>query len=76
MALSDPDRKKPPVGELRETLKQMNAAWERLTKRKEFAPVLGWLRSTEITYGNVPGAVIPTFTWCSGFLRRGSSGIT
>ncbi|HAW7094606.1 protein rep [Providencia rettgeri] len=53
--------KNPPVGELRETLRQMNAAWERLTKRKEFAPVLGWLRSTEITYGNVPGCCHPHF---------------
>ncbi|EEX9039673.1 protein rep [Escherichia coli] len=53
--------KNPPVGELRETLRQMNAAWKRLLMRKEFASVLGWLRSTEITYGKVPGCCHPHF---------------
>ncbi|MGT7407780.1 protein rep, partial [Escherichia coli] len=53
--------KNPPVGELRETLRQMNAAWKRLIERKEFASVLGWLRSTEITYGKVPGCCHPHF---------------
>lgn len=51
----------PPVNDTRETLKAMNAAWQRLIKRKEFAPVLGWLRSTEITYGRVPGCSHPHF---------------
>ncbi|MCI3092961.1 protein rep, partial [Escherichia coli] len=42
-------------------------------KRKAFAPVLGWLRSTEITYGNVRGWCHPHVqgvvwvpsSWCS-----------
>jgi hypothetical protein len=49
--------KNPPVKDLRETLKRMNAAWNRLILRKEFAPVLGWLRTTEITFGKVAGGV-------------------
>ena len=53
--------KNPPVEKLRDTLKQMNQAWTRLIKRREFAPVLGWLRSTEITHGNVAGACHPHF---------------
>ncbi|HGJ4323840.1 TPA: protein rep [Salmonella enterica subsp. diarizonae] len=51
----------PPVDKTRDTLKLMNAAWQRLIKRKEFAPVLGWLRSTEITCGEVPGGSHPHF---------------
>ncbi|HAU3138883.1 TPA: protein rep, partial [Salmonella enterica subsp. diarizonae] len=51
----------PPVDKTRDTLKLMNAAWQRLTQRKEFSPVLGWLRSTEITYGEVPGCSHPHF---------------
>ncbi|EBX7470110.1 Replication protein [Salmonella enterica subsp. enterica serovar Bareilly] len=51
----------PPVDKTRDTLKLMNAAWQRLTQRKEFAPVMGWLRSTEITYGEVPGCSHPHF---------------
>jgi len=38
-----------PIGELAVTLKAMNEAWQRLIKRREFAPVLGWGRSTEVT---------------------------
>lgn len=38
-----------PIEELGETLKAMNAGWGRLVKRQEFAPVLGWGRSTEVT---------------------------
>ena len=38
-----------PIEELGETLKAMNAGWQRLKDRKEFAPVLGWARSTEVT---------------------------
>lgn len=53
--------KNPPVENLRETLRQMNAAWQRLIQRKKFRSVLGWLRSTEITYGNVPGGCHPHF---------------
>lgn len=53
--------KNPPIENTRETLKLMNAAWQRLIKRKEFSPVLGWLRTTEITYGMVPGCCHPHF---------------
>lgn len=38
------------IGELRETLKHMNKAWDRLTKRSVFNRVVeGWIRTTEIT---------------------------
>ncbi|MCI3092817.1 protein rep, partial [Escherichia coli] len=39
----------------------MNAAWKRLSDRKEFRSVLGWLRTTESTYGKVPGCCHPHF---------------
>ncbi len=41
----------PPVNELRSTLQAMNKAWQRLIKRKEFKPVLGFIRTTEVTHG-------------------------
>ena len=41
----------PPVKELRGTLQGMNKAWQRLIKRKEFKPVLGFIRTTEVTHG-------------------------
>ena len=37
------------VNELRGTLQEMNKAWQRLIKRKEFKPVLGFIRTTEVT---------------------------
>jgi len=37
------------VPDLRETLQAMNKAWQRLLKRPEFAHVMGWLRTTEVT---------------------------
>lgn len=40
-----------PVNELRSTLQDMNKAWQRLIKRKEFKPVLGFIRTTEVTHG-------------------------
>lgn len=40
-----------PVNELRSTLQGMNKAWQRLIKRKEFKPVLGFIRTTEVTHG-------------------------
>lgn len=40
-----------PVANLRETLTAMNAAWNRLRVRAEFRPVLGWVRTTEVTRG-------------------------
>lgn len=38
-----------PINELRNTLQAMNKAWQRLIKRKEFKPVLGFIRTTEVT---------------------------
>lgn len=38
-----------PVESLRSSLTDMNEAWKRFVKRKEFKPVLGWIRSTEVT---------------------------
>lgn len=37
------------ISELREELKKNNDAWKKLTKRKEFASVVGWFRATEVT---------------------------
>lgn len=40
------------IGDLRETLQNMNKAWDRLAKRKVFKSVVdGWIRTTEITKG-------------------------
>lgn len=38
-----------PVNELRATLSAMNKGWQRLSQRKAFKPVLGWIRATEVT---------------------------
>lgn len=38
-----------PIGKLRETLGAMNRGWQRLSQRKAFKPVLGWIRATEVT---------------------------
>lgn len=37
------------ITDLRGVLKTMNNAWKKLTKRKEFASVDGWIRTTEVT---------------------------
>ncbi|HAF4757439.1 protein rep [Salmonella enterica] len=66
--------KNPPVNDTRDALKAMNAAWQRLIQRKALSPVMGWLRATEITYGQVPGHCHPHFhcllmvppSWFSG----------
>ena len=42
-------RKNMPITELRGALREMSRAWGRLTKRKEFAGVLGWIRAAEVT---------------------------
>lgn len=39
----------PPITELRQTIQAMNKAWKKLTKRKEFGVVDGWIRTTEVT---------------------------
>ena len=41
--------KNPPIGELKNTLQFMNNAWKKLTKRKEFGVVDGWVRTIEVT---------------------------
>lgn len=48
------------VEDLREQIKAMNAAWQRLLKRKEFAGVSGWIRTLEITRGE-DGSAHPHF---------------
>lgn len=37
------------ISELGDTLDAMNKAWQRLKDRKEFSPVQGWVRTTEVT---------------------------
>ena len=49
-----------PVSELREQLKAMGKGWDRLCKKKEFADIAGWIRSTEITRGK-DGSAHPHF---------------
>lgn len=49
------------ITELYSTLTHLNQSWQRLIKRKEFAPVLGWVRSTEITRGKKDGSAHPHF---------------
>lgn len=48
------------IGDLADTLTAMNAGWQRLKDRKEFAPVLGWVRTTEVTRGR-DGSAHPHF---------------
>ena len=48
------------IKELRQTLSDMNRAWGRLVKRSEFRPVLGWIRTTEVTKGK-DGSAHPHF---------------
>lgn len=48
------------IAELGETLTAMNAGWQRLKDRKEFKPVLGWVRTTEVTRGE-DGSAHPHF---------------
>lgn len=49
-----------PITELRDTLQHMNKSWHRLVKRSEFKPVLGWVRTTEVTRG-ADGTAHPHF---------------
>lgn len=41
----------PKIADLRVTLSAMNKAWQRLSQRKEFRQVIGWVRTTEVTVG-------------------------
>jgi len=50
-----------PITELRQSLQDMNKAWQRLIKRPEFAGnVQGWIRTTEVTRGR-DGSAHPHF---------------
>ncbi len=48
------------IGDLGDTLKAMNEGWQRFIKRREFGPVLGWVRTTEVTRGK-DGSAHPHF---------------
>ena len=48
------------ITDLGATLTHMNQAWQRLIKRREFRPVLGWIRTTEVTKG-ADGSAHPHF---------------
>lgn len=48
------------ISDLKQTLQHMNQSWQRLIKRKEFKPVLGWVRTTEVTRG-ADGSAHPHF---------------
>ena len=48
------------ITDLGDTLSQMNKAFQRLKDRKEFKPLLGWIRTTEVTKGKA-GTAHPHF---------------
>lgn len=48
------------IADLGDTLTAMNAAFKRLEKRKQFKPVQGWIRTTEVTRGK-DGSAHPHF---------------
>ena len=48
------------ITDLGDTLSRMNQAWQRLKDRKEFKPVQGWIRTTEVTKGK-DGSAHPHF---------------
>jgi plasmid rolling circle replication initiator protein Rep len=48
------------IAELGSTLSAMNSAFQRLKVRKEFKPVLGWIRTVEVTRGK-DGSAHPHF---------------
>ncbi|PQN28798.1 replication protein, partial [Shigella boydii] len=48
------------IGELGEMLNRMNAAFQRMKVRKEFLPVQGWIRTTEVTRSS-DGSAPPHF---------------
>jgi plasmid rolling circle replication initiator protein Rep len=49
----------PPMEDLRATLKEMNAAWNRFTSSKAF-PTTTWFRRTEVTVGSVSPFEVPS----------------
>lgn len=48
------------IADLGDTLTAMNAAFQRMKDRKEFKPVQGWIRTTEVTLGR-DGSAHPHF---------------
>jgi plasmid rolling circle replication initiator protein Rep len=48
------------IDDLRSTLRTMGTGWGRFVKKKEFANIQGWVRTTEITYG-AQGTAHPHF---------------
>lgn len=48
-----------PVEELGKTLDAMSEAWHRFSRRKEFRPVLGWVKAIEITKNYETGYAHP-----------------
>lgn len=50
-----------PIEQLRQTLKSMNQAWQRLKARKEFRSIQGWVRTTEVTYNQQTHYAHPHF---------------
>lgn len=66
-----------PVGELRDTLTQMNKGFKRMVERKLF-PAAGWLRSTEVTRGRDGNAhphfhtllMVPPSYFSHGYIRQ------
>ena len=50
LGIPDLDRKNPHVSDTRQTLKEMNAGWQRMVQSKRFKGVVdGFIRTTEIT---------------------------
>lgn len=49
-----------PLLDLRATLQAMSSAWNRFRLRPEFVPVVGWVRTTEVTRG-ADGSAHPHF---------------
>jgi plasmid rolling circle replication initiator protein Rep len=62
------------ISELRETLMWMNAAWSKLTRRKNF-PALGFIKSVEVTRNFEDGTAHPHFHCLmlvpAGYFKRG-----
>jgi plasmid rolling circle replication initiator protein Rep len=66
-----------PIGELRDTLTQMNKGFKRMVERKLF-PAVGWLRSTEVTRGRDGNAhphfhcllMVPSSYFSHGYIKQ------
>ncbi len=66
------------ITDLGATLTEMNAAFKKLKDRKEFKPVLGWVRTTEVTRGFDGSAhphfhtlmMVPSYFFTSGYVKQ------